>query len=123
MCARSSEMKNLRKSLRCVCVAQWPWDELQLINSVDDVALAVLFFCSQHRAANPRVSSPIPKEGKAGRGGGGGGRLYKGGSAVYHTASLLFPFFCPCDSFTDVHVIDRPKIQFNDGPPCTKYDF
>ena len=40
-------MKNRRKSLWCVCVPQWPWVELQLINSIDDVALALLFFCSQ----------------------------------------------------------------------------
>lgn len=33
-----------------VCVPQWPWVELQLINSIDDVALALLFFCSLCRA-------------------------------------------------------------------------
>lgn len=60
-------MKNLRKSLWCVCVPQWPWVELQLINSIDDVALALLFFCSQHRAWTWESHLPSLKEEEGGR--------------------------------------------------------
>lgn len=62
-CVCCSKWKIGRKSLWCVCVPQWPWVELQLINSIDDVALALLFFCSQFRAWTWEtflVSSPIP---------------------------------------------------------------
>lgn len=115
-------MKNQRRSLRCVCVLQWPWVELRLINSKDDVALALLFFLLPVQSSNLKVSSPDERgENELAVflqddkeevlcicvGGGGGVESYPPSIAFYPS------FIC------SVHVIGRLKIQFNDLPPST----